>query len=210
MAVVTQTCPANASDPVPFQVTPGSVQKSDWNLLTIPPEITLRIRAFQTHDVPDSSLNIRLKVAYLDIPDLASLSRASPQLAPLTSDPILHRDRLRFTAPSRVAHSLFGTSADGSFLRPNVGELLQRGIMRGFGIERQWRSGGYFYSQRVCDRLPRRSPLRRSNSRRVTDDFRLREGAQTAPSSRSESHFRRPSTPFPVLEHNRAFASTSR
>lgn len=101
------------------------------NLLTIPPEIILRI------------------LSYLDIPDLTSLSRTSPQLASLTSDPILHRDRLRLTAPSRVAHSLFGTSANGILLRPTVGELLQRGIMKGLGIERRWRTGGYFYSPRM-------------------------------------------------------------
>ena len=152
-------------------------------------------------------MNTPLAVAYLDIPDLVSLSRASPQLTALTSDPILHRDRLRFTAPSRVAHSLFGTSPSGVFLRPDVGELLQRGIMKGLGIERQWRSGEYFYSQRV--RGWASSSLRRSNSW-VTDGHCLRESTQTPPPSHSESHFRSPSTPFPVLEINCAFPSTSR
>jgi len=94
-------------------------------------------------------------VSYLDIPDLTSLSRASPQLAPLTSDPVLHRDRLRLTAPSRVAHSLFGTSPNGILLRPSVGELLQRNVMKGLGLERRWRTGGYFYSPRVRVGLPR-------------------------------------------------------
>ena len=94
--------------------------------------------------------NTSFVVSYLDIPDLTSLSRASPRLAALTSDPILHRDRLRLTAPSRVAHSLFGMSPGGILLRPSVGELLQRGVMKGFGIERRWRTGGYFYSPRVC------------------------------------------------------------
>ena len=91
-----------------------------------------------------------LTVSYLDIPDLTALSRAFPQLAALTSDPILHRDRLRLTAPSRVAHSLFGTSPSGILLRPDVGELLQRGVMKGLGIERRWRTGGYFHGPRVC------------------------------------------------------------
>jgi len=99
--------------------------------------------------------NASFVVSYLDIPDLTSLSRASPQLAALTSDPILHRDRLRLTAPSRVAHSLFGMSSGGILLRPSVGELLQRGVMKGLGIERRWRTGGYFYSPRVCVGLPR-------------------------------------------------------
>jgi len=98
---------------------------------------------------------VSLAVSYVDIPDLTSLSRASPQLAPLTSDPILHRNRLRLTAPSRVAHSLFGTSPNGTLLRPSVGELLQRGVMKGLGLERRWRTGGYFYSPRVCVELPR-------------------------------------------------------
>ena len=99
--------------------------------------------------------SVSLAVSYLDIPDLTSLSRASPQLAPLTSDPILHRNRLRLTAPSRVAHSLFGTSPNGILFRPSVGELLQRGVMKGLGLERRWRTGGYFYSPRVCVGLPR-------------------------------------------------------
>ena len=103
--------------------------------------------------LPDNPTNASLAVAYLDIPDLVSLSRASPRFAVLTSDPILHRDRLRLTAPSRVAHSLFGASSNGILLRPSVGQLLQRGIMRGLGIERQWRAGGYFYSSRVRNRL---------------------------------------------------------
>jgi len=110
----------------------GAAPQSDCNLLTIPPEIILRI------------------LSYLDIPDLTSLSRATPQLAVLTSDPILHRDRLRLTAPSRVAHSLFGASPGGVLLRPNVGELLQRGVMKGLGIERRWRTGAYFYSPRMA------------------------------------------------------------
>ena len=93
---------------------------------------------------------VSLAVSYLDIPDLASLSRASPQLTVLTSDPILHRNRLRLIAPSRVAHSLFGTGPGGILLRPSVGELLQRGVMKGLGIERRWRTGSYFYGPRVC------------------------------------------------------------
>ena len=109
--------------------------------------------------------SVSLTVSYLDIPDLTSLSRASPQLAPLTSDPILHKDRLRLTAPSRVAHSLFGTSPNGILLRPNVGELLQRGVMKGLGLERRWRTGGYFYSPRVCVGPPRSIDDRLTDSR---------------------------------------------
>jgi hypothetical protein len=108
--------------------------------------------------------NVSLVVSYLDIPDLTSISRAYPQLAPLTSDPILHRNRLRLTAPSRLAHSLFGTSPGGILLRPSVGELFQRGVMKGFGFERRWRAGGYFYSPRV------RAGLLRFFEGRLTDN----------------------------------------
>lgn len=109
-------------------------------------------------------VNIPFLVSYLDIPDLVSLSRASPRLTVLTSDPILHRDRLRLTAPSRVAHSLFGTNLNGVLFRPSVRELLQRGVMKGLGIERRWRAGGYFYNPRVRIGLPR------SFESRLTDD----------------------------------------
>jgi len=122
---------ANVNELVSLQMSPDSTSQPDRDLLTIPPEIVLRI------------------LSYLDIPDLTSISRAFPQLAVLASDPILHRNRLRLTAPSRVAHSLFGTSPSGILLRPSVGELLQRGIMKGLGIERRWRTGGYFYNPRM-------------------------------------------------------------
>lgn len=108
-----------------------TLQSLGWSLLTIPPEVILRI------------------LSYLDIPDLISLAQAFPQLAVLTSDPILHRNRLRLTAPSRVAHLLFGTGPSGILLRPDVRELFQRGVIKGLGIERLWRTGGYFYSPRM-------------------------------------------------------------
>jgi len=70
-----------------------------------------------------------------------------PSLSGLASDPVLHRNRVRIIAPSRVQHSLFGTSLHGIILRPTVGDLVQRGVMRGLGIERRWRTGAYFYSR---------------------------------------------------------------
>jgi len=88
-------------------------------------------------------------VSYLDLPDLASLSLLSPFLARLASDPALHKNRIRITAPSRVKHSLFGLSPKGLALRPTVADLVHRGIMRGLGIERRWRMGIYFYSHHV-------------------------------------------------------------
>lgn len=85
-------------------------------------------------------------VSYLDLPELAMLARMSHLLALLSSDPILHFKRLWVVSPSRVNHHLFGTSPNGRLLRPTVGDLVQRGIMRGLGLERRWRRGLYLYS----------------------------------------------------------------
>ncbi|KAH6917015.1 hypothetical protein BKA70DRAFT_1251141 [Coprinopsis sp. MPI-PUGE-AT-0042] len=71
--------------------------------------------------------------AFLDLPDLAALAKSCRALASLTTDPILHKYRLTVAAPSRVNHSLFGTSPHGVAIRPTVGDL--------------WRSGNYFYSR---------------------------------------------------------------
>ncbi|KAL7285075.1 hypothetical protein PYCCODRAFT_1436872 [Trametes coccinea BRFM310] len=97
-------------------------------LLYLPPEILLYI------------------LSYLDLPDLVCLARAFPELTPLVEDPILHRERLRIITPSRVAHALFGRSPAGDSLRPTVPDLVHRGIIRGIGVERRWRSGLYFQS----------------------------------------------------------------
>lgn len=88
-------------------------------------------------------------VSFLDLPDLASLATLSDELKRLTCDPILHRYRLLVVAPSRVQHSLFGQGPLGATYRPTVGELVQRNVMRGLGIERRWRNGIYIYSQPV-------------------------------------------------------------
>ncbi|GLB35859.1 putative F-box domain containing protein [Lyophyllum shimeji] len=84
--------------------------------------------------------------SYLDLPDLAAIAQALPELAALTVDPVLHKNRVRIVAPSRVNHSLFGEGPHGIAFRPTVGDLIHRGVMRGFGIERRWRTGAYFYS----------------------------------------------------------------
>ncbi|KAF6766689.1 hypothetical protein DFP72DRAFT_867305 [Ephemerocybe angulata] len=84
--------------------------------------------------------------SFLDLPDLEALARASQGLGALTTDPILHRYRLKVVSPSRVSHSLFRTGPEGDALRPTVGDLVQRGVIKGLGIERRWRSGAYFYS----------------------------------------------------------------
>jgi hypothetical protein len=89
-------------------------------------------------------------VSYLDLPDLTLLAAlGSRALASLTADPVLHFQRLWVISPSRLNHHLFGRSKEGLFLRPSVGELVRRGVMRGLGMERRWRMGIYFYSSDV-------------------------------------------------------------
>jgi hypothetical protein len=100
-------------------------------LLLLPPEIVLHV------------------FSYLDLPDLAVLSQLSPVLARLASDPALHNNRLRVVSPARVKHDLFGVSPRGDALRPSVGDLVHRGVMRGLAIERRWRAGTYFHSHLV-------------------------------------------------------------
>ncbi|KAI0778963.1 hypothetical protein BD413DRAFT_513124 [Trametes elegans] len=85
-------------------------------------------------------------LSFLDLPDLTCLARAYPELSQLVEDPLLHRERLRVVAPSRVSHSLFGRSPSGVPLRPTVPDLVHRGIMRGMGVERRYRAGMYFHT----------------------------------------------------------------
>lgn len=91
---------------------------------------------------------------YLDLPDLACLAEAIPSLSSLTVDPVLHLQRLRIIYPSRVNHSLFGTSAEGHGLRPSISDLVHRGVLRGLNIETRWRMGSYFYSRDVRNLVP--------------------------------------------------------
>ncbi|KAJ7103213.1 hypothetical protein B0H15DRAFT_200780 [Mycena belliarum] len=97
-------------------------------LLLLPPELVLEV------------------FSYLDLPDLAILSNISSALARLAADPALHNNRLRVISPARVEHNLFGLSPRGDVLRPSVGDLVHRGVMRGLAIERRWRDGSYFCS----------------------------------------------------------------
>ncbi|KAJ6520146.1 hypothetical protein C8R45DRAFT_1205170 [Mycena sanguinolenta] len=97
-------------------------------LLLLPPELVLYVFSF------------------LDLPDLAIMSKLSPVFAQLASDPALHNNRLRVVSPARIKHDLFGISPRGHVLRPSVGDLCQRGVIRGLAIERRWRAGTYFYS----------------------------------------------------------------
>lgn len=94
-------------------------------LLNLPPEVLLGI------------------FIYLDLPDLAQLSSISPLFNNIASDPALNRLRIFKVAPSRIDHFL---CAERRTLRPTVADLVQRGIMRGFGLERRWKNGLYLYS----------------------------------------------------------------
>lgn len=118
-------------------------------ILNIPPEVILHV-CMSIHPSWNASYwLIWLAVSYLDLPDLASLVQASPGLAGLASDPALHRNRVRVIAPSRVQHSLFGMGSHGLALRPTIGDLINRDVIRGLNIERRWRMGVYFYSRSV-------------------------------------------------------------
>ncbi|KAF7303189.1 hypothetical protein MKEN_01282600 [Mycena kentingensis (nom. inval.)] len=81
-------------------------------------------------------------LSFLDIPDLDLVSKLHPLLARLAADRALHNNRLRVVYPARVSHGLFAQPT----LRPTVGELVQRGILRGLAIERRWRTGNYWNS----------------------------------------------------------------
>lgn len=115
-------------------------------LLALPQETLLHICTSSVTYVSGKCRLTCITVSFLDIPDLAALSRVSKQLALLTADPVLHRTRLRVVAPSRVQHSLFGTSPEGIPLRPTISDLVHRGVMRGLQVERRLRAGDYLYS----------------------------------------------------------------
>lgn len=97
----------------------------------------------------DGLIGTTNKGSFLDISDLDCLARLSPFLNVLSSDPVLHRNRLRVVAPSRIKHSLFAQGCHGTLLRPSVADLVRMNVMKGIGIERRWRLGIYFYSVQV-------------------------------------------------------------
>ena len=88
-------------------------------------------------------------MSFLDLPDLAALSKLDPYLALLVADPVLHLTRLRVVAPSRVDHSLFARSPQGTLLRPTIIDLAHRNVIRGHNIERKLRMGFYIYTPHV-------------------------------------------------------------
>lgn len=144
------TQPHSDSDPL---------EGSSYGLLGFPPEILLHIRTQTESRTCAYQLTERLKVSYLDVPDLALIARVVPDLASLTSDPVLHRYRLLIVSPSRVSHNLFGKGPQGIAFRPTVPDLVHRGVLRGHGIERQWRMGAYFYSKSVSHSRKTSAPI---------------------------------------------------
>ncbi|KAF5368443.1 hypothetical protein D9758_002218 [Tetrapyrgos nigripes] len=108
-------------------------------------------------------------LSFLDLPDLASLSQVSSLLAQLASDPLLHKNRLRIVAPSRIQHSLFGQGPQGVALRPTIIDLVHRGVFKGLGIERRWRDGVYLYSQRSIIQYESSVKLTRTHAANVVN-----------------------------------------
>ncbi|KAJ6575447.1 hypothetical protein B0H19DRAFT_1128731 [Mycena capillaripes] len=118
---------------------------------------------------------------FLDLPDLATLSRLSPVLAQLAADPALHNNRLRVVSPARIKHDLFGVSPLGHVLRPSVGDLVQRGVMRGLAIQRRWRAGTYFYSHLSVIQYENSLLLARQQTGHVLSLHLRRRGAELNP-----------------------------
>ncbi|EPQ60357.1 hypothetical protein GLOTRDRAFT_135065 [Gloeophyllum trabeum ATCC 11539] len=117
--------------------------------------------------------------SYLDLPELAALSKLSPGLASLAADPVLQRFRLLVVAPSRVQHSLFALSPQGDALRPTIADLVHRGVIRGLGIERRWRLGMYIYSPFSVKQYENLLRLQRRHTCDVLSiHFRRRSAAQ--------------------------------
>lgn len=64
-------------------------------------------------------------------------------------DPILHSQRLTIVVPARLKHFLFSTNTHGVPFRPTIGDLAQRGVIRGLNVEQRWRMGQYIYTTNV-------------------------------------------------------------
>lgn len=118
-----------------------------FNLLNLPLEIILYIRKSVSNVFP--LVLTGLLVSFLDLPDLAALSKLDSYLALLVADPVLHLTRLRVVAPSRIDHSLFARSPQGTLLRPTIIDLAHRNVIRGHNIERRLRMGFYIYAPHV-------------------------------------------------------------
>ncbi|KAI0720041.1 hypothetical protein C8T65DRAFT_736209 [Cerioporus squamosus] len=140
-----------------------------------------------------------MPVSFLDLPDLSSLTEAYPELASLVADPVLNHERLWVVGPSRVSHSLFGTSTTGTPFRPTVPELVHRGIIRGMGIERRWRDGLYIYSSLMVTQYENSMRLQWTHARNVVaHSLRTR----SSPAAREAFYHTR------VLPHNMSPAPT--
>jgi hypothetical protein len=122
---------------------------TSFNLLYLPQEIILYIRKSITNVILILILTVPILVSFLDLPDLAALSKLNSYLALLVADPVLHLTRLRVVAPSRIDHSLFARSPQGILLRPTIFDLAHRNVIRGHNIERKLRMGLYIYTPHV-------------------------------------------------------------
>ncbi|KAF4612265.1 hypothetical protein D9613_004272 [Agrocybe pediades] len=107
---------------------------------------------------------------HIHIPDLDVVAQAAPSLVPLTTDPVMHTHRLKIVYPSRVEHALFARGPVGDYLRPTVGDLVHRGVMKGLAIERQWRMGAYFYSRNAIVQYENSRALARRHASHVLKD----------------------------------------
>ncbi|KAF8899046.1 hypothetical protein BD779DRAFT_1486764 [Infundibulicybe gibba] len=146
----------------------------------MPGPLSLKLFNVQPTTMPLTMTDIPPEVilhifSYLDIPDLAFIAQFIPSLAHLAEDPALHRHRLNIVAPSRVKHSLFGLSPQGLPLRPTVGDLIQRGVMRGNGLERHWRMGHYFYSRLLIQQYEHSLILQRRHVCNVVQSYLRRQ-----------------------------------
>ncbi|TRM66050.1 hypothetical protein BD626DRAFT_566685 [Schizophyllum amplum] len=125
------------------------------------------------HDIPPEIMLYMF--AFLDIPDLETMTRVSPFCATLASDPLLRRYRLLVIAPARVGHSLFAQGPTGVMLRPTVPDLINRGVLRGLHVERRWRLGHYIGSQASVRQYETSMVLsRRHASSKLTSQLRRR------------------------------------
>jgi len=118
-------------------------------LLQLPHEILLRICEASYALLVLLLMPTLWTVDYLDLPELNNMHRVAPILGQLSGDSVLHHTRLYVTNPSRIDHGLFGAGKPGFLLRPTIGELVQRHIVRGLGLERRLRLGLPLFDLRV-------------------------------------------------------------
>ncbi|KAJ8583632.1 hypothetical protein M405DRAFT_937106 [Rhizopogon salebrosus TDB-379] len=157
-----------------------------FNLLSLPQELLLYILSF------------------LDLPDLAALSKLNAYLALLVADPVLHLIRLRVVAPSRVDHSLFARSPQGVLLRPTIMDLAHRNVIRGHNVERRLRMGFYIYTPHSVNQYESGLRLQRQRTNLIlSSHLRRRAPASAILKSLHHSHI------LPDVESSLIYVSRS-